>query len=79
MPVTGVADLIQRMRQEIASAKQEGQDAVNSVTTAVATFRESADSVKKVAKELTDEAQALRDAIGEVSNGGPPLDTPSQS
>jgi NTP pyrophosphatase (non-canonical NTP hydrolase) len=78
MPVTGVADLIQRMRQEIASAKQEGQDAVNYLSTSVATFRESADAVKQVGKELRDEAQALRDAIGEVSNGGPPLDTPSQ-
>ena len=79
MAITGVADAIQQIRQQISSAKQEGIDAVNSVTTAVATFRESADSVKKVAKELTDEAQQLRDAIGEVSNGGPPLDTPSQS
>ena len=79
MAITGVADAIQKIRQQISDAKQEGIDAVNSVTTAVATFRESADSVKKVAKELTDEAQQLRDAIGEVSNGGPPLDTPSQS
>lgn len=73
MAVTGVKDLIQKVRAEIASAKQEGMDAVNDVTTAVATFRESADSVKRVAKELKDEAAELRAAISEVSNSGPPL------
>lgn len=74
MAVTGVKDLIQRVRQEIAAAKQEGMDAVNDVTKSVATFRESADSVKRVAKELRDEAAELQSAISEVSNGGPPLE-----
>lgn len=74
MAVTGVKDLIGKIRNEIASAKQEGIDAVNSVTSAVAGFRESSDAVKRVAKELREEADELRAAISEVSNGGPPLD-----
>lgn len=74
MAVTGVKDLIGKIRAEIASAKQEGLDAVNDVTRAVAGFRESADSVKRVAKELREEADELRAAISEVSNSGPPLD-----
>ena len=74
MAITGVKDQIQRIKQEIASAKQEGVDAVNHVVKGVATFRESADAVKRVAKELHDEAAELMGAISEVSNGGPPLD-----
>ena len=73
MAVTGVKDLIQKVRAEIASAKQEGNDAVNDVITSVAVFRESSDAVKRVAKELKEEAAELRAAIAEVSNGGPPL------
>ena len=74
MAVTGVADLITKIRGEIAEAKQEGLDAVNNVTTAVASFREAADAVKRVAKEVREEAAALQASIAEVSNGGPPLD-----
>ncbi len=52
MAVTNVKELAGKIRAEIASVKQESQDAVNDIVRAVAIFRERADSVKRVAKEI---------------------------
>jgi hypothetical protein len=71
---TGLGSLIATLRQDMANAKQSAIDAGEEIKAAVTEVRTVAADVKSVASEMSKEAADARAALGQLTNGGPPLE-----
>lgn len=71
---TRIGDKISKLRSGFSGIIKESEDVVNDAERAFAEFREGADALRRVTKQVSSDAAELRAFAGEFTNGGPPLD-----
>lgn len=69
--ITGASFLGEKFKTEIAAAKAKIELAGSQITTAVQDIHAAGDHGLKLAKTLQAEADDLKAAFGQTSNGGP--------
>jgi hypothetical protein len=77
MSLTGASQLSSSIKDMIEQAKARVAAAHQSVGGAVSNINDAARTAENVAKTINAEADALLADLGQLSNGGPPLDTPT--
>lgn len=71
MNKTGLSSLVNTLRNELVSAKQDALSAGEEIASAVTEVKTVAEDVRRVAKDMHREAAEARAALGQITNGAP--------